>query len=156
MAYRDMLRRLDEDVLRMIREGVATKANELSVSVKLNEAEMTLAKVEDGLTLSRMLLCQLCGLPLDTPVETADEKLDELADGAAYGTAANADRAFQNRPELALLQTALDIRKEKVNIERSAFLPQLALMGGYMTTNPALTNGFENRFRGTWDDRQAF
>lgn len=150
VAYRDMLRRLDEDVLRMIREGVATKANELSVSVKLNEAEMTLAKVEDGLTLSRMLLCQLCGLPLDTPVETADEQLPELADEAAYGTAANADRAFQSRPELALLQAALDIQKEKVNIERAAFLPQLALMGGYMTTNPGLTNGFENRFRGTW------
>ena len=66
MKYRDMLARLDSDVVKMVTEGVATRSNELSVSVKLNEAEMTLTKVEDGLTLSRMLLCQLCGLPLDS------------------------------------------------------------------------------------------
>lgn len=63
ISYRDMLAHLDSDVVKMIHEGVATKSNELSVSVKLNEAEMTLMKVEDGLTLSRMLLCQLCGFP---------------------------------------------------------------------------------------------
>lgn len=54
VSYRDMLAHLDSDVVKMINEGVATKSNELSVSVKLNEAEMTLMKVDDGLTLSRM------------------------------------------------------------------------------------------------------
>ena len=58
-SYRNMLARLDSDLVKMIAEGVATKANELSVSVKLNEAEMTLTKVCDGLTLSRMVLCEL-------------------------------------------------------------------------------------------------
>ena len=72
-SYRDMLQHLDSDMVKMIAEGVATKSNGLSVGVKLNEAEMTLTKVDDGLTLSRMLLCQLCGLPLDTPVKLADE-----------------------------------------------------------------------------------
>lgn len=48
----------------MITEGVATKADGLSVKVKVNEAEMKLTQVDNGLSLSKMVLCQLCGLPL--------------------------------------------------------------------------------------------
>ena len=39
---------------------------------------MTLTKVEDGLSLSRMLLCQLCGIDLSTPIVLADEQVDDL------------------------------------------------------------------------------
>ena len=63
-AYLDLVQKLDSDVQKMIREGVATRSEGLSVAVKVNEAEMMLTKVNDGLVLSRMLLCQLCGLPL--------------------------------------------------------------------------------------------
>lgn len=148
-SYRDMLKHLSEDMEKMIAEGVATRAAGLTVDVKLNEAEMTLTKVDDGLTLSRMLLCQVCGLPLDSEVELTDEALDKLPDDAG-NVSADAATAFSNRPELNQLQLVADIYREKVKIERSAFLPQLALMGGYLATNPGLTNGFENRFRGTW------
>ncbi len=150
LKYRDMLAHLDEDMQKMIREGVATKANGLSVSVKLNEAEMALTKVENGLTLSQMLLCQVCGLPLDSPVEPVDAQLAELP-ALPPGTEPDTQTALASRPELRQLQTAVDIYKEKVNIERAAFLPQLALSAGYLTTNPGLTNGFENKFRGTWN-----
>ena len=149
VSYRDMLQRLDSDMTKMIAEGVATKANGLSVSVKLNEAEMTLTKVDDGLSLARMLLCQICGLPLDSRVTLADEEMESLP-VASENVTADAAAAFANRPELGQLELANSIYQEKVNIERSAFLPQLALMGGYLATNPGLTNGFENRFRGTW------
>ncbi len=147
--YRDLLSQLDEDIRKMVAEGVATKANALTVSVKLNEAEMALTKVGDGLTLSRMLLCQICGLPVETPLRLADETLEDLPVQAA-DTEADAATALGNRPEISQLQIAKNIYDEKIRLERSAFLPQLALMGGYLTTNPALTNGFETRFRGTW------
>ena len=64
-GYLDLVKKLDTDVHKMIDEGVATKSDGLSVDVRVNEAEMTLTKVNDGLILSRMLLNQLCGLPLD-------------------------------------------------------------------------------------------
>lgn len=147
--YRDMLAHLDADVLKMINEGVATKSNELSVSVKLNEAEMTLMKVDDGLTLSRMLLCQLCGLPLDQLPTLADESSEDLPTEATNITA-DVQTAFRNRSEIAQLGTALNIYNEKAKVERSAMLPQLALTGGYMVSNPNVFNGFEKRFRGTW------
>lgn len=148
-SYRDMLQHLDADVAKMIDEGVATKSNGLSVSVKLNEAEMTLTKVQDGLTLSRMLLCQLCGLPLHTNPVLADEESENLiAENADIK--ADVQTAYDNRPELNQLETAKHIYAEKVNIERSVFLPQLALTGGYMMSNPNVFNGFEKKFRGTW------
>lgn len=149
VSYRDMLQHLDDDVVKMINEGVATKSNELTVSVKLNEAEMTLTKVDDGLTLSRMLLCQLCGLPLDANPTLADEAADDVAADRSDVTA-DVATAMSARPELAQLREAEAMYTEKVKIERSAFLPQLALMGGYMVSNPNVLNGFEKKFRGTW------
>lgn len=41
-GYRDLVKKLDNDVNLMIAEGVATRSDGLSVSVKVNEAEMAL------------------------------------------------------------------------------------------------------------------
>ena len=149
-GYRDMLERLDDDVQKMIREGVATRANGLSVSVKLNEAEMTLMRIDDGLVLSRMLLAQTCGMELDAVPHLADENIDGIS-VELQDLEGDADEAVANRPELQQLDLAMQMQREKVNIERSAFLPTLALTGGYLATYPSLTNGFETRFRGMWN-----
>ena len=61
-SYLELVKKLDADVHKMIEEGVATRSDGLSVDVKVNEAEMTLTKVNDGLVLSRMLLNERCGL----------------------------------------------------------------------------------------------
>ena len=34
---------------------------------------------------------------------------------------------------------------------RAAYLPQVALTGGYLVTNPSLYNGFEKKFSGVWN-----
>lgn len=149
LSYLDMLRHMESDIHKMVAEGVATRAAALSVSVKLNEAEMSLTKVENGLSLSRMLLYQLCGLPMDADVRLYDEQTDELAVDTTDVTP-NISEAMAERPELQMLDYAIDIYHEKVKLERSAYHPQLALTGGYLTTYPGLTNGFEKRFRGTW------
>ena len=150
--YVDMTRRLDDDMKQMIKEGVATKASGLSVSVKAGEAEMTLTKVDNALTLSRMALCRLCGMPLDTPITLADEKLEELPPLQTAATDAQTDTttAFAHRPELQMLESALTISRRQVDVARSDFMPQLALTGGLLTTYPGLTNGFEKKFKGTW------
>ncbi len=161
--HRDMLASMNGDMQKMIAEGLTTKAGGLNVEVKLGEAEMTLLKVNDGLMLSRMLLCELCGLPLDKEIRLADEWADDKDYGQAdkglehlvakAGDApaeADVNIAFARRPELESLRIAADIYNEKVKIERAAFLPQLAFMGGYGAMTPSLFNGFENRFKGTW------
>ena len=74
-SYVSLLQKLSGDLEKSILFGVATKSDGLSVKVKLNEAEMQLMQVQDGLSLSKMALCQLCGLRLDSDFSLADENL---------------------------------------------------------------------------------
>ncbi|MBP3228692.1 MAG: TolC family protein [Bacteroidaceae bacterium] len=147
--YLAMLRHLEHDVELMVENEVATRATLLTVSVKVDEAEMTLLKVEDGLTLSRMLLCQLCGLPLDTPVRLADEDLDNVSI-AEQPLEGDTTLAYANRPELRQLEMATYIYKEKERIVAADFRPNIALVAGAAFATPSLYNGFENRLRGNW------
>lgn len=151
--YLKLLEHLNGDMEKLVAEGVATKADELTVKVKLNEAEMTLVKVSDGLSLTRMLLCQLCGIPLQTPVTLADETLGVMP-GAGADTPpaaeASGEPAFSQRPELRSLGLAADIARQQIRITRSEFLPSLALTGGYLASNPSVFNGFEKKFNGMW------
>ncbi len=148
-GYLALLNKMDSDMEKLIGEGVATRADGLSVKVKVNEAEMTLTKVDNGLTLARMLLCQICGLDLHTPLYLADEAMDNLP---VLPRTANADveTAFANRSELRSLELAGNIYRQKVNVTRSEHLPTVALTGSYLTTSPSAFNGLENKFRGTW------
>uniref|UniRef100_UPI003FD8AE77 TolC family protein n=1 Tax=Alistipes putredinis TaxID=28117 RepID=UPI003FD8AE77 len=146
-SYLELVRKLDGDVDHLIEEGMATKADGLSIKVKVNEAEVTLIQVNNGLALSKMLLCQLCGLEMTTEVRLRDETT-ELPAGT---TAADIETALENRPELRSLDMAQQIGKHKVTIARSEFMPNIALTGGYLTTNPSLTNGFQKKFNGLWN-----
>lgn len=150
-GYLKLLQKLEDDVNKMIAEGVATKADGLSVKVKVNEAEMTLTKVEDGLSLSRMLLCQLCGLDLSSPITLKDEQEDDLGSNAAATESIDMNSVYAMRPEVRSLQLATEIYKQKINVTRSEYMPSLALMGSYMMTNPSVFNGFEKKFKGMWN-----
>ena len=149
-SYLDLVKKLDTDVYKMIEEGVATKSDGLSVDVKVNEAEMTLTKVNDGLVLSRMLLNQLCGLPLDEQVTLVDEQTTEIAVVELTPTL-NVEQAVANRPELKMLQNTVDLSKQTTNILKAGNLPQLLLTGGYAASNPNLLNGFQRKLRGFWN-----
>lgn len=148
-SFLDLVKKLDSDVSKMVAEGVATKADELSVNVKVNEAEMTLTKVENGLSLSKMVLCQLCGIPLDTPITLADENMENITLPDTY-IEGNVNTALSNREELKSLELASKIYRQKVNVTRSEFLPSVGLTATYLVTNPSLVNGFERKMRGMW------
>ena len=148
-SFLNLVKKLDSDVNKMVAEGVATKADELSVKVKVNEAEMTLTKVENGLSLSKMVLCQLCGIPLDTPITLADESMENITLPDTY-IQGNVNTALSNREELKSLELASKIYRQKVNVTRSEFLPSVGLTATYLVTNPSLVNGFERKMRGMW------
>lgn len=148
-SFVELVRKLDSDVNKMLEEGVATQADALSVRVKVNEAEMALVQVEDGLSLSKMVLCQLCGLPLDTEIRLADEEMEDLALPDTF-TESNVNTALANREELKSLELASKIYRQKVNVARAGYLPSIGLTASYLFSNPSLFNGFENKFRGTW------
>lgn len=150
-GYLELLQKLDSDVNKMIAEGVATKADGLSIKVKVNEAEMTLTKVTDGLGLAKMLLCQLCGLDLSSPIALEDEQKEDLNPAIVSTENIDMDAAYTTRPEVRSLELATQIYKQKVNVARAEHLPSVALMGSYMTTNPSVFNSFEKKFKGMWN-----
>lgn len=148
--YLELVKKLSDDVHKMIHEGVATRADGLKVDVKVNEAEMTVTQADNGLALARMYLCQLCGLPLDSELTLADESNADLDIEPISGTFTEIN-AQDYRPELKMLENAVQLSKQSTKLVRSTFLPQAALTAGYLTTNPNIYNGFENRFGGVWN-----
>ena len=149
-SFLNVVKKLDSDVQKMIDEGVATRSDGLSVSVKVNEAEMTLQKVNDGLVLSRMLLCKQIGLPLDSEITLTDEDADQLT-VIAMPPQAIIEQGAARRPELKMLDNAVSISRQATNILKAANLPQVALTGGYAISNPNVLNGFEKKFGGFWN-----
>lgn len=148
-SYLTLVKTLDSDIQKMIAEGFATKADGLSVRVKVNEANVALIQVDNGLEILRMHLCQLCGIPLDTPVVLADETREILQAPPSDMPAESASPA--DCPELRALSAAVAISEEKVKVARAEFLPTVALTGGYFASYPSVFNSFEKKFKGTWN-----
>ena len=148
-SYLNLISKLDRDVHKMIDEGVATKADGLKVDVKVNEAEMKITQVEDGLSLAKMLLCQLCGLPLTEEIVLEDESKNDIVAPMVSDEMPDVNAA-EARPELRMLQNAVDLSKQATNLIRAAYLPHVALTGGYMISNPNVFNGFQRKFAGNW------
>lgn len=150
LSYLDLLRKLESDIDKMIKEGIATKADGLNVAVKVNEAEMTLAKVEDGLGLARMLLCQTIGLSLSEQINLRDEHLEDLPLANTKPTIDIAE-ALSQRSELKSLRLAEEISKQKIRLTRAEYLPSLALVANYAITNPNLNNGLQTTLGARWN-----
>ena len=148
-SFLKLVKKLDSDISKMIREGVATKADGLKVGVKVNEAEMSLLQVNNGLALSKMLLCQLCGMPVDESFDVEDVEVETAEDRLTCNILSEND--YSLRPELRVMENTVDMSKQTTNMLKAGNLPKIALAGGYTVTNPSVTNGFENKFVGLWN-----
>ena len=167
-SYVELVKKLKGDVQKMIDQGVATKGDGLSVGVRVNEAEMALTQVQDGLALSKMLLCQLIGLDEDEAIELADETTHPqplpVREGSHYSQGGLSAEELttplsvreglgggSSRPELKILQNTVDLSKQTTNALKAGNLPTVLLTGGYMVSNPNPFNGFEKEFGGVWN-----
>ncbi len=146
-SYVALVKKLKDDVQKMIDQGVAIKGDGLSVGVRVNEAEMALTQVTDGLELSKMLLCQLCGLPVDEKITLADEESENLSMTQNSQNSLNSLN-YDNRPELKVLQNTVNLSEQTTNVLKAGNLPQVLVTGGYALSNPNTFNGFEKKFGG--------
>ena len=149
-SYVNLLDTLSHNVSLMIKEGVATRSDKLTVDVKLNSARVDLTKVNNGLVLSRMALAQVCGLPLDTRFSLADEDAPRITTPAviADDTPIDMQEVYSRRNDLRQLELGVKIYEQKAKVVRSEMMPNLALVGAYSFSNPNLYNGFKNKFNG--------
>lgn len=150
-SYVNLLDSLNRNVQLMVREGVATRSDALSVEVKLNSAQVDLTKVENGLVLSRMALAQVCGLPVDAQFTLADEGGEmPVVDGVEPTENYDMENVFANRPDLRALEQAVEVARQEKKVALSSMLPNVAIVGSYEFSNPNLYDGFKKRFKGAF------
>lgn len=149
-SYVALLDSLDSDVHKMFDQGVCTRADVLSVDVKLNSAQVDLTKVENGLVLSRMALAQVCGLPVSTVFRLADEDREQPEITAEVANTYNMNDVYARRPDLEALRMGVRIAGHKKKLALSAMLPNVALVGAYTFSNPNMYDGFKRRFKGAF------
>ncbi|KGN89672.1 hypothetical protein HQ45_06665 [Porphyromonas crevioricanis] len=152
-AYLKLIKDASADVHILVEQGIATKADALSVRVKQSEAEVMLTRIENGLQLSRMLLAQRCGLDPENPIYTTDEQNGALADGLElYRSAEDTDIAsvVENRAEVRSLKTAEKIFSLERRMVLADMLPHIALVGGYSVSSPNYWSNPDRVFGGTY------
>ena len=158
-GYKALVDKLEGDVEKLVKEGMATKADLLSVKVKVNEAGVTLIQVNNGIELSRMNLCRICGLDMNEPVEVEDAIDEKNQNANIMGQvdmfSSKSDNLVQqaesNRKELQALGLQNRIYDEKIKLARAEYLPKVALMGGYLASNPSVFNSSERKMKGMWN-----
>lgn len=158
-GYKTLVEKLESDVEQLVKEGMATKADLLSVKVKVNEAGVTLIQVNNGIELSRMNLCRICGLDMDEPIDVEDNMdnktsiadFDDNVDMSNQSADYMVQQAEGNRKELQALELQNKIYDEKIKLARAEYLPKVALMGGYLASNPSVFNSFERKMKGLWN-----
>jgi len=139
------------DVQRLFEQGLAKNHDVMKVRVQLSQMKLTQLEAGNRVKLSSMGLCSLLGLSLDREViplstATADGNDPPVAEDAAVA------RALADRPELKALSSRQQAAKEGVRLARSAYLPQVALVGNYTVANPNTRyQPVETRFRDDWD-----
>ncbi len=150
VSYVNVLDSLDHNVHLMFDQGVATRSDILSVDVKLNAAKVDLLKVENGLTLSRMALAQVCGLPVNETFTLADEGIEQPVLSSEVATQYNMNDVYARRPDLEALKMGVQIAGHQKQVALSTMLPNVALVGTYSFSNPNMFNGFSKKFNGAF------
>ena len=138
---------LDCSVKAFYENGMATRSDVLGVEVKLNEANIAKTKVSNGLSLARMALAQVCGLPVDTRMTLEDEGLSDVRSFSTIPSY-NMEDVYARRQDLEALRQSVNMMKGKEKLAMSGMLPKLAAIGMYSFSNPNLNHGFEKKFGG--------
>ena len=148
-SYVNLLDTLDRNVELMLKEGVATVSDKLSVDVKLNQANVDLVKVKNGVALSKMALAQLCGLPINSNYSVADD-LSQVDLKSDVASTYNMNEVYARRQDIKALELGIKMTGQQKNVALSSMLPNVVLMGGYGFSNPNMFDGFKKKFNGAF------
>lgn len=138
---------LRQNVQALLDEGMATRSDLLTVQVSLNQAKITQTKVDNGLSLARMALAQICGLPVNSDLRLADEEGPAARSGAAPQDI-NMPDVYARRQDLELVRQSINILGSREKLALGMMLPKVAAVGMYSFSNPNVNHGFEKKFGG--------
>ncbi len=147
-SFVNLVDTLHYDVEAMLDAGVATRSDLLTVDVKLNEAKIMLTKVENGLTLSRMALAQICGQPVSAAMTLADEDSGMSGSTGAPAYTYNMQDVLARRQDLEAVRQGVNVLESRERMVMGTMLPKVGIVGSYSFSTPNLIDGFSKRVRG--------
>lgn len=133
-AYKAVVEEFLRTVSNAVEAGMKSRNDLMKVQVQLNRAELQLQRADNGVRLSRMNLCQMVGLPLNSDIVPSESFGDETAPAAA-GTDITA------RPEYTMLCKQVELKRQEQRFIQSDFLPSVGVRGGYNYTYGMKING---------------
>lgn len=146
-SFEALVDSLNHSVKSLYENGMATRSDILNVEVKLNEAQIATTKVTNGLTLAKMALQQLCGLPIDGVITLADESGMRMP-AAEKLPMYNLSDVYTQRQDLEVLRKSINLLEGREKLAMSAMLPKIAAVGTYSFSNPNVIHGFQRKFGG--------
>ena len=143
--YYNLLLKLEGDVETLVGSGLATQSDLLKVRQKRGEAELKRLQATNGLQLSKMALCQLCGLSLDEQIQLDESGLEEAV---LHDTVSDYRATVSNRAELRMLENATQIAESNARIVAAGLQPNVVATANYVYSNLSADNGLSSDWRG--------
>lgn len=137
VEYQSFLDTLAKDVANMCKAGLAQRNDLLKVQIKQNELRMNRQKLQNGIKLSKLALCQHIGIPIDEQIDLAYQ----LSAPTATKFRSDKRQAVENRMEYQLLGKAVEAEKLQKKMLVGEYLPQLAVTAqwNYIDVNNSAT-----------------
>lgn len=132
--YQEVVEHLLQDINNAFDEGMVSRNEILKVQVKLNEAKLQSKRAENGVTVAKMHLCHLIGLPLteDIQIDSHDVEKTETV---------NIVSDIHLRPEYQMLNKSLDLKYQEIKLARADYLPQVGVAAGWNYSDVLKFNG---------------
>lgn len=125
LSYKVMLDTLYRDVNSYTRAGMVQRNDLLKVQLKQNELQTNLLKLGNGITITKMALCQHIGIAYDSTLAFNSQPLSS----PALVVQPDAQSMVSNRVEYTLLNKAVEAGELQQKMARGEYLPQLAVTG---------------------------
>ena len=130
-----LLQNLQKDVDLAYKAGVSPMNDVLNVKLKRNELSGNRLKVENGIRICKMALCQYAGMPNDSTLEIDYAESDFRLISSPETYAVNPQEAVAHRTESRLLQKSVEASRLQVRIKQGELLPEAGVGVTYATEN---------------------
>ena len=128
-----LLADIHKDVDVAVRAGVALRNDLLQVQLRQNEVESQRLKLQNGISIVKLLLAQYCGLQ-DTTFVLSHQPSDNNAQLSSFNSqlsTVNHQQALLTTPEYQLLGKQVEATRLQRNMEIGKNLPTVAVGAGY-------------------------
>ena len=132
--YHQTISEFRRNVQDAVEVGLKTSNDLLKIQVQENEAELNLTKANNALSLAKMNLCHVVGLPLTSDIDISDENMILNNDSTAVFLASD-------RTEYNMLSKKIALKEQEVKVTQADYLPNIGAMAGYGYTNGWKLNG---------------